>query len=208
MSQELDYYFSMISPWAFIGHDAFMQLIQDHGLRVHYRPMFLGKVFEETGGLPLGKRHPARQRYRFLELQRWREKRGLDFKLQPKYWPFDVKLADRVVCAIVDSGQDPTPFMARCFLAIWRDERNMADEAELADVLEAVGMKGEALVAAAKDEQAGKRYDENTSFAAQYGYFGSPCYVLKGEPFWGQDRLDMLDDALKSGREPFVPPET
>ena len=206
MSQEIEYYFSMISPWAFIGHDPFMELIQTYELRVAYRPMFLGSVFAETGGVPLGQRPPARQNYRLIELQRWREKRGLDFKLKPKNWPFDVKLADRIVCAIVDSGQNPSPFMARCFLAIWRDERDMANEAELADVLEAVGMKGEALIAAAKEERIGKIYDDNTKYAIDHGYFGSPCYVLNGEPFWGQDRLDLLADALKSGRKPYLPP--
>jgi 2-hydroxychromene-2-carboxylate isomerase len=206
MSRQVEYYFSMLSPWAFIGHDAFMEIIQEYKLNVAYRPMSLGRVFEETGGLPLARRHPVRQRYRFVELQRWREKRGLDFRLQPKFWPFDVNLADRIVCAIVESGQDPAPFMARCFRAIWHDERNMADEAELAGVLEAVGMKGDVLIKAARDERIGALYDRNCAYAIEQGYFGSPCYVLDGEPFWGQDRLDLLVDALKSGRAPYLPP--
>jgi 2-hydroxychromene-2-carboxylate isomerase len=37
------------------------------------------------------------------------------------------------------------------------------------------------------------------------GVFGSPSYVLDGEIFWGQDRLDLLDDALTSNRAPFKP---
>jgi 2-hydroxychromene-2-carboxylate isomerase len=57
-----------------------------HQLKVNYKPVLLIEVFSETGGLPLAKRHPARQRYRMLELQRWREKRGLTFNYKPKFF--------------------------------------------------------------------------------------------------------------------------
>ena len=67
-----------------------MEIARRHGLAVNHKPIFLGRVFAETGGQPLPQRHPARQRYRMVELQRWREKRGLSFNLKPKFWPFDV----------------------------------------------------------------------------------------------------------------------
>jgi 2-hydroxychromene-2-carboxylate isomerase len=102
MARRIDYFFSAVSPWAYIGHAAFHDLVQEQGCAVTYKPVFLGELFAETGGLPLTKRHPARQRYRIMELQRWREKRGLSFHLQPKYWPFDTRLADGV---IVDLGR-------------------------------------------------------------------------------------------------------
>jgi 2-hydroxychromene-2-carboxylate isomerase len=100
MSRAIDYYFSLVSPWAYIGHAPFMEMARRHGLAVNYKPVFLGRVFAETGGLPLAQRHPARQRYRLVELQRWRDRRGLSFNIQPKFWPFDVTLADRFVVAI------------------------------------------------------------------------------------------------------------
>src|ERR671920_296818 len=95
MPRTIDYYFSLVSPWAYIGHAPFMEIAQRHGVEVNHKPVFLGRVFSETGGLPLSQRHPARQRYRIVELQRWREKRGLAFNLQPKHWPFHVTLRDR-----------------------------------------------------------------------------------------------------------------
>src|SRR6187402_2441152 len=99
MPPSIDYYFSLPSPWAYIGHNLFRNVVSTYDLKVNYKPVFLGELFAETGGLPLGKRHPARQRYRMVELQRWRDKRGLDFHLQPKHWPFNVRLADGVVIA-------------------------------------------------------------------------------------------------------------
>ena len=66
-------------------------------MTINYRPVDLGEVFPHTGGLPLPKRHPARQRYRILELQRWREARGVALKINPKHWPFPVATANRTI---------------------------------------------------------------------------------------------------------------
>ena len=71
MSRSIDYWFTLASPWAFLGHQAFGDLARAHGVTVHYKPVQLGEVFPQTGGLPLPKRHPVRQRYRMVELQRW-----------------------------------------------------------------------------------------------------------------------------------------
>ena len=60
MSQEIDYYFSLPSPWAYIGHTLFRDLVSTYDLKVNHKPVFLGDLFSETGGLPLGKRHPVR----------------------------------------------------------------------------------------------------------------------------------------------------
>ena len=77
MPRTIDYWFSLVSPWAFLGHQAFLDLAKQHGVTVTFKPVELSEVFPHTGGLPLPKRHPARQRYRILELQRWREARGI-----------------------------------------------------------------------------------------------------------------------------------
>ncbi|MDP2619152.1 MAG: 2-hydroxychromene-2-carboxylate isomerase [Hyphomicrobiales bacterium] len=206
MAVEVSYFFSMISPFAYIGHDPFMALAAKYDLAVHYRPMMLGEVFAETGGLPLGKRHPLRQAYRLIELQRWREKRGLKFKLKPDHWPFDCGLADRVVIAICEAGQNPGPFMALGFHAIWVEDRNLADDSVVADVLEAAQMKSGPLIKAAKEDRTGELYRQYTDEAIERGCFGSPCYVLNDEPFWGQDRVDLLEDAIRSGRQPYTVP--
>ena len=100
MSRNIDYYFSLHSPWAYIGHVPFMEVARRHDLKVAFRPISLTLVFAETSGLPVAKRHPARLRYRILELQRWREKRGLKFNLHPKFWPLNVEIADRFVVAL------------------------------------------------------------------------------------------------------------
>jgi 2-hydroxychromene-2-carboxylate isomerase len=203
MADRIDYFFSMISPWAYIGTRRFIEIVQRYNVAVTYRPVPLGRVFAETGGLPMGKRHPARLRYRMLELQRWREKRGLDFHLRPKNWPTDGTLADCLVVAIVQAGLDPAAFVARGMAAVWEDEVLISDEATLVRLADACGLPGAKLLTAAKGDEAKAGYEENYALALKDDAFGSPCYLRDGEVFWGQDRLDLLEDAIASGRKGF-----
>ena len=203
MPPAIDYYFSMVSPWAFIGHDVFMGIARRHWLAVTYKPVALGNVFSQTGGLPLAQRHPARQRYRMLELQRWRDKRGLAFNLHPKHWPFDAMLADRLIIAHVASGGDPDAFMRRAFTAIWEEERDLGDPLVIAELAEAEGLDSTSLLEMAQGDVTEALYALNLENAVAVGVFGSPGYVLDGEVFWGQDRLELLEDALRSGRRAY-----
>jgi 2-hydroxychromene-2-carboxylate isomerase len=203
MSQNVDYYFSMQSPWAYIGHAPFMEVVRRHDVNVTYKPISLPDVFAKTGGLPFGKRHPARLRYRILELQRWREKRGLKFNLHPKFWPFAAEGVDRFAVAVAAAGHDPDPFLRRALAALWEEEQNLADDATLTQLADAEKLPGAELMSEAKREQTKAKYEQNTADAIAVEAIGSPSYVLNGEVFWGQDRLDLLDDALRTGRPPF-----
>ena len=148
------------------------------------------EVFSETGGLPVTKRHPARLRYRIVELQRWREKRRLNFKLHPKLFPFDAKLADRFLVALIVAGYDPDPFLRRAFAALWEHDQNLAEDATSIALAHDVQLPGERTLANAQGPQYEAIYDKNTGDAIAIEVIGSPSYVLDGEVFWGQDRLD------------------
>ncbi len=204
MSRRIDYYFSLLSPWAYIGNRLFVAMARRHGAEIVYKPVQANEVFAETGGLPLAKRHPARQGYRRVDLQRWRRKRGLAFHLWPKYWPFDGDLANRTAAAIVMAGADPADFVQRAFEGVWEGEENLAEEAKLAAMLREGGHDCEAIAALARSDAVHAVYERNRAEAIAAGVFGSPAYVLDGEVFWGQDRLDLLDDALASARPAFT----
>ncbi|HLJ01259.1 MAG TPA: 2-hydroxychromene-2-carboxylate isomerase [Bradyrhizobium sp.] len=203
MPRQIDYYFSLQSPWAYIGHKAFREVVAAHDLKVNHKPVVLVDLFSETGGLPLLKRHPVRQRYRMVELQRWRDKRGLQFKLEPANWPFNARLADGLVIAALEAGHDVDPFLRRAFAAIWEQELNLADEATLVRLADDSKLPGKALVERSASEGIGKIYEQNRQDALTADVFGSPAYVLDGEVFWGQDRIELLVDAVKSGRAPY-----
>jgi 2-hydroxychromene-2-carboxylate isomerase len=203
MARQVDYYFSFSSPWAYIGHKTFRDVVGTYGVVVNHKPVVLVDLFSETGGLPLVKRHPVRQRYRMVELQRWRDKRGLNFHLQPKYTPLNARLADGVVIAAVEAGLDPDPFLRRAFPAVWENQLNLADPDTVIRIADEAGLPGKQLVARSASEGISAAYEQNRQDAIAADVFGSPVYVLEGEVFWGQDRIELLADALKSGRKPY-----
>lgn len=203
MLRQVDYYFSLQSPWAYIGHSAFRDLVSTYGLKVNHKPVVLIDLFSETGGLPLTKRHPVRQRYRMVELQRWRDRRGLNFHLQPAHWPLNARLADGVVIAALEAGLDPDPYLRRAFAAIWEGQANLADPETIVKIANESGLPGKQLVERSGAEQISTTYEQNRQDALATDVFGSPAYVLSGEVFWGQDRIELLADALKSGRSAY-----
>jgi 2-hydroxychromene-2-carboxylate isomerase len=178
--------------------------VTTYDLEVNHKPVVLVDLFSETGGLPLMKRHPVRQRYRMVELRRWRDKRGLKFHLQPANWPFNARLADGVVIAAIEAGLDPDRYLRRAFAGVWEDQLDLADPATIARLADESGLPGQQLVERSQSEEISAAYEQNRQDALAADVFGSPVYVLAGEVFWGQDRIELLADALKSGRAPYT----
>jgi 2-hydroxychromene-2-carboxylate isomerase len=203
MPRQIDYYFSLTSPWAYIGHGLFRDVVSTYNCKVNHKPVVLVDLFSETGGLPLVKRHPVRQRYRMLELQRWRDKRSLNFHLRPAYSPFNGRLADGVVIATMEAGHDPDRFLRRAFSGVFEQQLNLADPATLVKLADDSGLPGKQLIERAASDDISAAYEQNRQDALAADVFGSPVYVLDGEVFWGQDRIELLADALKSGRSPY-----
>ena len=207
MNRPVDYYFSIVSPWAYMGHAEFLKLAEQHQSPINFKPVALGKVFPESGGLPLGKRHPLRQAYRLIELQRWREKRNVPLVLKPKFFPFDPEAVDRVAIALAQSHPDVVgTFVALAFRAVWVEEQDLADDANIRAILTSLDLPVDYVLSASRADDVAAAYARNVADALKIGAFGSPCYVVEGEVFWGQDRLDMLGEMLSSGRAPFTAP--
>ncbi|TDR93595.1 2-hydroxychromene-2-carboxylate isomerase [Enterovirga rhinocerotis] len=201
----IEYFLTTSSPWAYLGHAEFGRIAKTHGVAIRCRPMPVRRVFDETGGLPLPKRHPVRQAYRLVELQRWRERRGLALDLKPAIPLGDPSLADRTAIAIGLAGGDPMPFLGAAMAGLWAGRLDLSAAETVAHLADGVGLDGTALVAAAQGEEAGAVYEENFSAALTAGVFGAPSYVRDGEVFWGQDRLDLLERAVVSGRPAYRP---
>jgi carboxymethylenebutenolidase len=200
MSLAVDYYFSPQSPWTYLGHDRFVAIAQAAGARVAVRPVDLGKVFPATGGLPLAKRAPQRQAYRLVELRRFAEHLALPLNLQPKFFPVAGDPAARLIIAVdMHQGSDAALALTGALLrAVWAEERDIADARELAALLAGLGLPVQRLTdAQAPAVQA--RYDAETQRAMDASVFGAPSYVVDGELFWGQDRLDFLQRRLARG---------
>src|SRR5215472_5422230 len=169
----IDYYVWLLSGWAYLGGVRFVQLAARHRLKINHIPMRMQDVYAGSGGILLANRSWQRQAYRITELKRWRSRLGMPVNIEPKFFPADVDLASCVVIAAQQGGLPVADFVNAVMRAIWAEDQNVAD-------VEAVRAE----------------YRRNTERALAAGVFGSPFYAFAGELFWGQDRLDMLEEAI------------
>lgn len=199
MSLTIDYYFAPQSPWTYLGHLRFWDIARAAGAAIRVLPVDLGgQVFPVSGGLPLGKRAPQRQAYRLLELQRFADWLHAPLKLQPKFFPVAGDDAARLIIAVdMHDGTHAAMHITDAVLrAVWVEDRNIADEATLAALLAERELPARRLDDA-HSQAAHERYQADTEAAIAAGVFGAPSYVVAGEIFWGQDRLDFLERRLR-----------
>ena len=198
MAKHVDYFLTLNSPWAYLGSRRFESIAQKHGAQVTIWPVDFGAVFATSGGLPLPKRAPQRQAYRMMELKRWRDHLGIKLTLEPKYFPANEVPAARCVIALRELGRDADAIrLAHAFLAaLWAEEKNTGDAATLREIIAACGLDADAVIKAGEAPEMAAKRDAYTKHAIDQGVFGAPFFVIDGERFWGQDRLDFVDRKL------------
>jgi 2-hydroxychromene-2-carboxylate isomerase len=190
----IDYFLAPQSPYCYFGHARLSEIAKRHNAKIHVKPMDLGgKVFPQSGGLPVSQRPAQRLSYRLVELQRWADFLKLPFNLKPKFFPVAGDLAAKMMLA-APSQTDTFAFAGAVLKAVWADELNIAEADTLVTLANGCGLDGNAMLAAAPAMQA--QYDLYTQQAIDAQVFGAPWFVYNHQPFWGQDRLEFLDRAL------------
>ena len=197
MPVTVDYYFAPQSPWTYLGHTRFSALVQASGAQVRLLPVDLGAVFAVSGGLPLGKRPPQRQAYRLVELRRYSDHLGLPMVVQPRYFPVSGDDAARLIIAVdqQDGSAAALRLAGAIFTAVWAQERDIASSQTLAELLQECGLPLTRLEQS-RSPEVQQQYEANTRQAIDGNIFGAPTYVVDGEMFWGQDRLDFVERKL------------
>ena len=198
MARNVEYFFTPVSPFTYLGHDRFVAIAGRHGVSIDVKPVDLGPVFAVSGGLPLKQRAPQRQAYRLIELARWSKHLGLPLNLQPRHFPVPAAIASKwILAALSEQGAAGALKLTGALLrAVWAEERNIAENDTLAAIASEQGFDARSLAEAAASAGIGERYDALTQEAIDRQVFGAPTYIYRDEPFWGQDRLDFLDRAL------------
>lgn len=201
MSLTVDYYLSPHSPYTYLGHQRFCEIAAATGAKVNVLPVDLGgKVFPVSGGLPLSKRAPQRQAYRLVELKRFSAWLNQPINLQPKYFPVNSDDAAQLIIAVdMKDGTDAALRITTAVLrAVWVEERNIADLAVLQALVAEQGLPAQRMDDA-HSQAVHERYEQDSEAAIAAGVFGAPSYVIDGEIFWGQDRLDFVQRRLQQG---------
>jgi 2-hydroxychromene-2-carboxylate isomerase len=196
MAKVVDYYFSPMSPWTYLGHFRFTEMLPRFGAQVNVKPADFGKIFSVSGGLPLKQRALQRQAYRMVELRRFRDHLRVPLNLEPKYFPVATEDAALLIVATDQhQGADAAMRLTGAILrACWAEERNIGDAQTLAQIAAEQGLEAGALREGLAQARTG--YDRYTQEAIDRQVFGAPTYVYQGELFWGQDRLEFLERAL------------
>ena len=205
-SRVVEYYFALASPWSYLGNDRLRAIATAHDVVIDPIIVDYDRMFAATGTIPLPQRPPLRKAYRLVELRRWSVRRGVPLVPEPRHYRGEVeepdeRMAALMVTAAKVAGEDSLALAHAIGRALWAEERFPFARTELLSIAAANGFDGSALLAAAQQPETIHRYEVQTEQAIARGVFGMPFYIFHDEPFWGQDRLEMLEAAFASARD-------
>ena len=198
MIAHVDYFFSVASPWTFLGSQRFIDMVQRTGATVRVRPMDFSRVIAAAGGLPYQQRPVQRASYRQDDLARWRRRLDIPLKLEPAFYPVDRTPASLAVIAARAIGQHAALTLSHAILrAIWQEDLDISSWVLLENLANASGLDGAALINTARTPEIAEAFRQDTESAISARVFGAPTWVVDGERFWGQDRLNFLEELLQ-----------
>jgi 2-hydroxychromene-2-carboxylate isomerase len=193
VSRTLDLYWDFSSPFAYLASTQAEALAARTGADLVWRPMLLGAVFKAIGQeqAPILSWGEAKRNYYFKDISRWAEVYGVPFQF-PTRFPVLTLKALRAYIALPESRRGA--FRERTFRAYWAEDRDIADEAVLAEL---AGEDATALAARVQSPEIKRALVDATQAAIDRGVFGAPTWIVDGqELFWGQDRIALVERAL------------
>ncbi|MBT8154256.1 2-hydroxychromene-2-carboxylate isomerase [Epibacterium ulvae] len=190
---KIDYYFSTLSPFTYLAGGRLEEVAAKHGATVTYKPLDIMALFGRTGGTPPKDRHPSRQEYRTIEMERQATLTGLPINLKPAHWPTNAAPSSYAIIAAQNAGGGDLGKLVQGFLsAVWAEEKNIAEDDVVRAMLEGAGF--DPALAESGLLTGAETYAQNLEDAVSAGVFGAPFYITEdGARFWGQDRVDALD---------------
>lgn len=200
---EISYVYSAHSAFAYLGSAELSRICAKHNATLIHRPILLSPVVEQQGSLPFAARTQAHVDYFFgREIERWAEFRNVPILRQrPTHHDADYSLASGMILALGDRGTALDDMAHRLLKAHWRDDIDLSDRAALIRVAQQAG-HDQTLLDRAASASVQAQLEANNAWAKAQNIFGSPTYIVGGDPFYGQDHLHLVDRALT---QPFAP---
>jgi 2-hydroxychromene-2-carboxylate isomerase len=207
--KEIEYFYAAHSAFAYLGSGRFMAIAAAAGRRIVHRPVDLRRVVAEAGAGPFNTRSKAHRAYYFgREIARWSEERGAPWLGRtPTHHASDITLPNGMLIAGLTLGLDIDRLAHALLEAHWRDDADLADRSALAAIGRNAGIDPTPLLERALSPQVQAIYRANTEEAIRRSVFGSPTYFVDGDMFYGQDRLEMVERALRLPYEGKWPPD-
>jgi len=201
---EIEYFYSAHSAYAYLGSARFMQIAKAGGRTIRHRPNDLRRVVPGSGSTPFSARSKGHYAYFFRrEIDRWAEERNAPVMVgRPTYHDNDMTLCNGMLIAAIVQGHNVDQLAHVMLESHWRDNADLADRDTLVALGKRVGLDPVPLLDAALSDEVRAIYEANTQEAIERSVFGSPTYFVDGDMFYGQDRLEMVERAL---RQPYAP---
>jgi 2-hydroxychromene-2-carboxylate isomerase len=193
MSRKVEYFFDYVSPYSYLADGQIPGIVSRTGAELIHRPFFLGGVMQAAGNSPPAT-VPAKGKYMLTDIQRWLDRYGMELKFNPHFPVMTVKPMRGAIVAL-EQGVFPDYHRA-LFRAMWVEEKNVGDEAVLGEVISAAGLDAGAILGRIGDDDVKEALKANTAEAVERGAFGAPTFFVEGEMFFGNDRLDFLEEKL------------
>jgi 2-hydroxychromene-2-carboxylate isomerase len=190
--KEIEFLFDYGSPFSYLADTQLPALTARAGAKIVYTPILLGGVLKATGNAsPITV--PAKGKYMNLELKRWARRYGIA-ELSNKFFPINTMKLMRGAVASQQLGVFDR-YHATIFQAFWGEGLNLGDDGVLTGVLEAAGLPSAEIIRAIDTDQVKNLLRLNTDDAVARGMFGAPAFFVGGEMYWGNDRLDWVEEA-------------
>lgn len=198
----IEYFYSAHSAYAYLGSSRLTEIAGAAGAVIIHKPVDLHLVLDAIGRSDFAGRPAAHKAYYFKrEIDRWAEYRNAPvLGFRPTHHDNDNSLANGMLIAGLQQGMNITGLAYGLLEGHWRYDADLADRDTLADLAGKTGIDPEPLLSAALSEEIQAIYRANTQEAIDRSMFGSPTYFVDGDMFYGQDRLDLVERAL---RRPF-----
>lgn len=193
MTKTVDFLFDVGSPTTYLAYKRMPGLIERTGATVNYTPVLLGGIFKATGNSSPAM-VPAKGAYTGKDMARFAAKFGVTLNPNP-YFPINTLPMMRLLAGLVGEATFPA-VVDTLFDAMWKDRKQMGDPAVLAEVLTTAGFDAPALIALAETPAAKDALKANTEAAVARGVFGAPTFFVGDEMYFGQDRLDWVEEAV------------
>ncbi|WP_305989359.1 2-hydroxychromene-2-carboxylate isomerase [Roseibium sp. MMSF_3544] len=200
----IEYVYSAHSAFAYLGSAEIQRICADHGVVLVHRPILLSPVVEAQRSPAFRKRTQQHVDYFFgREIERWAEFRSVPIiNHRPSQHDADYSIASGMIIALGETGPQTDRMAHRLMDAHWREDVDLSDEIALKAIARELGLDPETHLTKAASREVQDTLQANTQWAVSKALFGSPTYVVDGDPFYGQDHLPLVERALKT---PFKP---
>ena len=201
MKQFIDFYMVVISPWCYLGLDRLISISKTYDIEINIKPINVFSIFKEYGTKSVKDRPVPVQINRINEIKRWGKYLNIKINEKPKFHPVDPTISSKVIIAslLFDNNLEKTFALTKnLYEAFWVKDLDVSDENVINKICEQLDLCESTKNLYNKDGKVAETYKNNTSDAKKSNVFGVPTFLYKKELFFGQDRMFMLEQAIKN----------